>query len=577
MTKKIKQLMEAGAWLLGAVLLRRLFIPFGIELCDTGFFLTNQRGIHVYGELCPSGFMTFFSDVVGGLWLGLLGSPSWAWARLGGAVVGGVTVAITYWTFKDKYRSKSLRAVLLLPTLLVGGGIIDYYTFPSVLLSLIFCILYRVCWQEVSRLSAIGALLIGSLLWLGVLSRFPLILLPFGCLLVLLLGIVTDRIPLSSRKHLFLGAFGFFAAMIATFLVLKWSGMYAPVIQDVQDFLGSRNSVGQDDSHNLSLLFSLYINRTMKATIGAAIWLGVVYLVGSKKLARLRFASWVLLLGLGWLMMFFKVRDHYAGIPRFREILVFSLAFICLHSFWVQRKINPRESFLSFISVVLMMALPVGSNAGFALALVGSSACICNLFLGMQAVGNACQSAFLQNIARVRLEFAASIVITLLSFTNGSGMLYGVAAHLVGGGPVNMTRWYTSQTLVGMRGEPEYGGEIDTVIEAVRRSVKKDETVFALNYIGGFNYLTETRPFLKTTLIGAANTNVVLSSYNSARETRGDIKALVWARFLENDAVLVMLKEKAISDYNLTRIHRGKFFDVYSADQGVVRDVGSGS
>lgn len=573
MNKTTKDLLELASWFLGTVLFQSLFIPFGIELCDIGFFLTIQRGIHVYKELPDLGFMTFLSDWVGGWWMGLGSGPSWVWARLGGAVCGGAIAGITFWTFKDRFQRRALRLVLVLPAVLIGGHIINYYSFPAVLLSLMFCLTYRLVGAEGHHISNICAFLVGVLLWLSVLARFPLVVLPAGCVVLLAMSFLTRQIPDTIKSSLILVMAGFLTAVAITIPVLMWGGFYDPIVSELKAFFIPPPGIRVDDSHNIGQLAMSYVSRSIKATIGASFWLGVLYAVGGIKNKRHGWVTWPIIIGLGFFMVFLKVKTPYSGIPRFREMFVWVLAATCVYFAWIQRKSEPRKAVMSLLSVVFMFSLPIGSNMGLWTAFCGSAPCLCLAFLAWDELGRTSNSPIVRRIGSVGREFATSVVIVFLSFPNGSGLIYGVPNVMLHPGvesKTKMTGFYKTLGLGGMRGEPFFVKEVDEVVAEMRKSVRKDETAFVLDCIGGFNFLSETRPFLRSTLLNSESTNTALALYAQSLQSRGTVKVMVWFKQMEKNPIAVVLRNKAVGDYNLSKTYDGKLFEVYSRGGGKV-------
>ena len=576
MNKTTKDVLELAAWFLGTVLFQSLFIPYGVELGDTGFFLTNQRGIHAYKELCNIGFMTFLTDWVGGCWLGIVSSPSYAWARLGGAIAGASIVSATFWTLKDYFARGHLRFALILPATLVGGGIINYYSFPAVLLALILWFCLKISSADSSRSSGIWSLSLGFLVWIAVLARFPLVVLPFTLLGILGVSCVTGKIPKTVQRSILLGMAGFAVGALVSVAALKVGGLYDPIIAEIKAYFFPAPGTRVDDSHGLGRLAFSYLDRAIKGTIGACLWIAGLYVIGLLKSKKLNWARWVSVLALVFFLAYFKTTSPGAAIMRFREMVVFTMAITCLYFAWNKRKIEPRQALLALVSVVLMFAIAAGSNTGLQTAFCGASACLCLTILFLDSLGDLSQSNILRTLASVRRECAVSVVLVFLSYPYVIPYIYGQESlktvYGVPSGRAKMNEAYKSPSLAGMLGEPEFVRELDAVIANVTNSAAKDQTVFALNCIGGINYLTSTRPFLKTTLLGNLSTNVAISMYEEARKNRGPVQAVVWFKPLEDDLVLATLRDKAVNDYSLTQVHKGKFFDVFAKKAIDVRE-----
>lgn len=236
-------------------------------MTDEGYNLTNQWLI-INGSEYYSYGMIWLSDLVGGVWLKIVGNLGLIGARLGWALLMGLTGLASFLILKRYFHPlASLLAVLAaaLASMYHGTMTINYNNFPALLLIGATGLLLVSQERGPSRKRhAWFAVLGGLLLGLGVMARFPLILSLFLPLVPpAMQAVFVRRIPAKSYWGRALISF----AMACLTIVVCLSILYLTHhLAEYLDFLKIAFSQSAESSHNTGYLLHLYY-RTGKSAV----------------------------------------------------------------------------------------------------------------------------------------------------------------------------------------------------------------------------------------------------------------------------------------------------------------------
>lgn len=570
--------LEALIWVAVTIIIHGALIPFGVDLGDTGFFLTNQCELYQHHELIEGGYMTLLSDVVGGWWLGLINQPSWWWAKLGGVAIGAVNVGVVFCALSDMVPKKWLRFSILSalflvngPSILVSTYLINYLSFPCLLLSLVFLCSRKVVYAKSASEFRRCALFTGLFLGLAVLSRVPLLVLPMGCLSTLLVA-WTHRFR---NEKVVLGMVyilvGCLASVMLSAALLQVFGLLMPIIGSLRSTFCEASGVAWDTSHRLDKLVFLYLDRSWKACVGAGVWLAGLYSIARITRDKVTWLRWPLCLALALGIAFGRTKMPYEAMMRFREIFVVFVAVVCLYYAWAVKSRNVSLAIVYVVGVTLMLSLFIGSNTGLQTAYCGVVLCFTLSVIGMRRLSETSLDQpslrFGNLVSSVHLEFAVSASTVFLINRFLFSAIYGDLEDLYPDKlPINAMRMnesYQSDSLAHLRSEPTFVVEVDRVLSELRRVCKGGDTTLVLTGLGGINYLSDTRPFIKNTLITGLSTNVALRLYEQACKSMNRPKALVWLNTMKRQDGLSMIKELTIRDFGLTNSFNSKYFQVF--------------
>lgn len=287
--------------------LHLVWIWQGFDMTDEGFNLTNQWlmiNANPYYEWSSFNGMIWLSDLAGGIWLKIIGDLGLIGARLGWALVMGLTGLVAYLTLKRYFHPLiSLLGVTAtaLASMYHDTMTINYNNFPALLLVGAAGLLLVSQERGASRRSKPGfAVLGGLLLGLGVMARLPLVLslfLPFVPPIVQ--ALLTHSMPSkSSLIRAFVSLGSAIMTILACFVFLYLTNHLTEYWKTINSALFGASS---SSSHAPAYLLHLYY-RTGKLAMfwglkflftGFAIALGLIglsRLIGkvSRRAAKIR-------------------------------------------------------------------------------------------------------------------------------------------------------------------------------------------------------------------------------------------------------------------------------------------------
>ena len=265
---------------------RLIWIFQGFDMTDEGYNLTNQWLLinHKEKMICHN-WMTYLSDLAGGIWLKIGGDAGLIWARLGWVLIISLTGLVVF-LILIRYFHPFASFFAILATALASGyhGImtINYNNFPSLIL---ICTagfllisqervpLINVRHNRQMLFAILGGILLGSC----VIARFPLILSLSLSFLLPLAHALLDR-NMKYSKYCWSKAF---VSLAASFMVISCYSILFPRRNHLWDNLNMiyRTILAQSGSHNLATLLHRYRSTSMSAAIWGSIILASGFVI----------------------------------------------------------------------------------------------------------------------------------------------------------------------------------------------------------------------------------------------------------------------------------------------------------
>jgi len=268
------------ALFVGAFGVSCIWIRRGFDMTDEGYNLSRQWLILSHPSAIEPG-MTWLSDVLGGIWLRLIGSLGLLGARIGWALVVSLTAWVSFAALRGLFDPLvSALAVLgaVVACNYLGVLIPDYNTIPALLL-LGATALLLIPYATVRRPRKISGenlryLLSGVLLGLSVLCRFPMIL---GLGVPLVLGFLSscDETKVehcATLRAALLPLAGAGTALAVGAIALASTGSLSSYVLSIREALFGP---GLTSSHLPVNLMTLYIAEVRKA-LGWGLKLGSI-------------------------------------------------------------------------------------------------------------------------------------------------------------------------------------------------------------------------------------------------------------------------------------------------------------
>ena len=175
-TKQLKIDNKNYSWLMAVVIIFPYLLIFqGLDFTDVGHSLTNYQQIFIEPSCIQNSFTCWLTNIIGGIWIKIVGDLGLFGAKLGGALVISLTAFITYTIFKDYLEKKHLLIGLLLAEIVAfpcSTIIIHYNNLTSLFFILSVFFLYNGILHKKNNF----IFLAGFILGLNIFIRFSNIL-----------------------------------------------------------------------------------------------------------------------------------------------------------------------------------------------------------------------------------------------------------------------------------------------------------------------------------------------------------------------------------------------------------------
>ncbi len=493
-----------------------LWIFQGFDVTDNGFHLTNQV-LAFSGHGDETLIMLFLSDYIGGAWLSLAGSPSLIWARLGGVLIFCLTAQISYHVLSTLFDKKKVFYIVIISTILITMTIptiiIDYYSFPALLMNIGLFFAYQLWSSENDpKKSNIYSFLVGFIAVPIVLSRFPLImifLIPF--IVVVYYRLTKQSIAALSKiaKYSLLG----FAMALVIFAVFYQSlGLLSRFIEEIVKMFSRFAGGGDIPNHDIPqfqaarsqydvtwYLAILYADGLFLMTCTIII-LPVLYIVSwiKQKLIfiKLPFAADMFVLTvLGAILLFCRYFFNL-HIDLVVAVLVSIILMVAASYFSQAGELKTRTGILLLLSLSIMLINPLGSSAGY----------LCRTIYGMWLVLPLALLLTYNLIVKLKegtlkrmLSLNTAIIMLLIPialFAHYRNVYRDDQNRLRLNAP------FQDKALQLVFSHSERVDAVDGALRQIRLRTKKDDKILVVGGIYLFYYLTETRPVWPTVWMG---------------------------------------------------------------------------
>lgn len=347
---------------------------FGFDTTDTGFFLYSQSKIN-FENISESGPNLYWigSDLVGALWLKIIGAPSLQNARLGAYLLNGIIFLIIHFSLLNIINDKIKAIVVSLITYFLFGAnnifpIINYDLAPLLPISLLFLIFTRIIYKHENY--KIYYYLIGVLIYLMIFMRFPLIILAFLFLLLFIFQSKNDK-----KVIALVILIGFVSIQIILiqfdFIKNPTSLFYVTIVDSLNKILGishvSTSSFSLLSSNNYGLLdqISYWLRgyfRIIIFTFLFIVFVSTLYLKMSKRALDFFIAFAMFLLSILIVFPFYIFKINLETIQS-QLLNIYLLSGLCIFFFFNFLFIKNINKWALFFIVALFILYPLGSNS----------------------------------------------------------------------------------------------------------------------------------------------------------------------------------------------------------------------
>lgn len=327
----------------------------GFDVCDEGWYLSFYQQIFNAPETIEYNFVFWLTGMVGGIWYELFPNGGILSFRILAIIVITSTLIITYKILKE-YLTKSQIVIGLLMVMIVNdfGYVAFYYNHLSSLIA-ITSIFFIIKGIKTNQFIWIG--IAGFLTAINVFARLPNITL-FTFAIIFPMQMLWDK-PIAKKtwiKQIIIYGLGAVIGFLLTYIIMYFLEHLDIMKNSITGILNKGKNT--DSNHNVFKLFSVYIHEywlVIKAGIKITVAFSVLIL-----LRKWMFKIFVL--NLLWHVMGLIVFVYI-----FKNLSIYSLYFIGLIGaigVLFIKNINPNIKSVSFLALIMMVFLPLGSDGG---------------------------------------------------------------------------------------------------------------------------------------------------------------------------------------------------------------------
>lgn len=478
------------------------------------------------------------TDLIGGFWLYLIGAPNLLWARLGGVLIIALNAAIIFSIISDHFERKRAFFAVLISTLILtmrfGMYIIDYYTFPALLINIEFWVLNKVLMERGEN--NFHNFLLGFMIVPIVLSRIPLILILIIPTIIFLYSLI-KRSDLSKYKARAMTSFIGLCCAVMFFGIIFWItgilGNYFDNIYSIITASASGNAGGIDQTHTMFSLLRSYLIDYRNVAVGTIILCILFYVLSLLKNSLGSIYAWIIILAFTIGVIFFMIYNHVYIDFLVYPLLKVAIGIIILITlmYFFARYDTKRDIALEtllFSGIIVMIINPIGSNNGILKSFNGMWLILPLAILVGYQLRTSTRSKTISSIFSLMNCVLLSILILALFFHSTNVYRDDISRF-------NLNTGFSSPGLLGIYSTPDRVEAVDELITKINEFSGKGDKLLMFNSIPMFFYLTETRPALEDPWPDLAPLAKIKSSIDELEKDRRYPKLFIYSKVNTGD------------------------------------------
>ena len=478
-----------------------LLIFQGLDVTDIGFWLTNYHQIFIEPSNIQLLFSCWLSNVIGGIWIRMVGGLGLFGVKLGGAIVVSITCYLSYLILKDYIKKEFLLIGLLLTEMIAFSGtsiILNYNNLSALFFTLSAYFFIKAILKEQYILFLFSGFLIG----LNIFIRFSNILGISLVVVIFFYGYLKKiKISIQIRRSLYF-LLGWCASIIMVLIIMKILGHYKLYLNSLLDLFEVGTS--SDLRHSGIMLIKLLIRDHLFVLLYFFIALLGTIVISKifHKIKLNKYFKYIIFFIFALLISFFLYKGHRYFIYIIMGMLYLSL----LINIFNLPKIDVNLKMISLTALLILFITPLGSSNGISnarfgmwLALPISIALLMQIMeikndLNFTTDSNKFFGRF--KINKQEMLFA-KIIILIFCFTfmlmfsfryTYSDTTNRLAMHYSINHP-KLKMVYTTKERAKVVGE---------LLDEIPKYVQAGDYLLCYEHIPMVHFLTETRPYLYT-------------------------------------------------------------------------------
>lgn len=450
-----------------------LFVSCGIELCDTGFYMTFYEHIFTDPECVEYNFMYYFSGVVGGGFLALFPTGGLLGLRLLGVIANMLTVYLVYRLFNKKLTSSEI---------LIGSSLVvlTYIAMPTTFYNdLLSCLLFLAAslflYKGVKNTNFLFLALSGLFIALNAFARLPNVL-DLGLVsLIIIYKIMNQQTVKTCLLSILSLIGGFLVSTLLVLLLMRLIGHYDPFMNTLSEL--KRIFESGSSSHGLpNLVMANLRNYKTLVQFSFIFYLLLGGFILSKRYVRTKLLLYPLLAC--WLLA-----DAYWLYVSSPLVVICSVSLFTLLYIVIWNKCAKEMKFFAWLALFMLLVMPVGSDGG--MYNTGSILCwlATPIVVHFFSTRQSSKLFMTYSLCLFSLLCVGKMLTSGCYFDDGSLFEKRYAIHS------DKAKYiYTSQ---------ERADIINDALAGIQPYLKEGDYLFTFGSIPMMNYLTGTKPYLQ--------------------------------------------------------------------------------
>ena len=466
----------------------------GVDLTDLGFHATNQI-MTLEGDAPRVNCFWLLSDLVGGIWLSLIGGPSLFWLRAGGGLLFGLCAGVTHRTLRHWTDRRSAFFFTLGTGIVVAVTFetqIHYYTWPSFLTASALWAFSNILCRESSKSKTLWAFLLGilvTLLPLSQITKAAFVAIPCGMYLYYYLKGTRHRVNGRDIVALLAGAA---VSLCCCVLLFYFTGTLALYIDGILQLAGVANTESlKPPGYSLRTLLRNFVLSAFAASAWCFLLLAIVPVFGWIHCRLGRWTSSATAIAIATsILVGGPPAKQWHGL--FSTVLPLFLSAQAAFVLGRQRATNSKD-YLIIGAVLAMLLFPTGSNTGIYKAAMAMWIALPLVLLALRDGESG--SGYRRYSAMGSVP--VFLVLVMMAVPIKLGHIYRDI-----GDRRQLTVMPSHPTLWGIFTTKDRALSLDDVLFEIDRRTHSGESVQIIVTAPTLYYLTETRPTISVLWLG---------------------------------------------------------------------------
>jgi hypothetical protein len=463
----------------------------GFDVCDEGWFLTFYQQIFNAPETVEYNFVYWLSGIVGGIWYKIIPLSGILSFRFLTVLVFGVILMLCNRVLKPYLKAVQILLCFFVVSIITDFGYLAfYYNHLSSVLAMM-AILFLIKGIQFKNYFLIAVA--GFIVALNVFSRLPNLTLFAFALVLPLQGFynpsIVAKIWLKQLACFVIGSLLAIMAVLTFMFYLKHILVFENAIVGLFD-----KGTNTDSNHNVARLVVVYISNyvtILKVGVKLSIAFGLVLMFLSFCKTNIWMRNCIYLVSVVLFVYVLKDKGIYC---------VYFVSLVGTVGLLLTKKVSIGIKHISFLTLVMMVCLPLGSDGG-----IGNTGYM-SVWLGVPLflvyyenyVVNSYVFKILPSKFLPLFEVNKTVIIHILGLSFCGMQLFQISnqAYFDPGSRFDKRFTIQSELARGIYTTQERAAIFNTVLKEVIKQVQKDDYLLVYDNVPMLNFLTETKPYM---------------------------------------------------------------------------------